>query len=81
VFLLVRAGGITFVVEDFRNVQASMWLPRDLFQEYDYRLGELIEFKVVLSALVECLNLFGPTDPNTMLEMVLPATREKLILT
>mmetsp|Transcript_25953 Transcript_25953/g.65220 ORF Transcript_25953/g.65220 Transcript_25953/m.65220 type:complete len:280 (+) Transcript_25953:94-933(+) len=81
VFFLVREEGITFVVEDFRNVQASMLVPRALFQDFSYRLNEVIEFKVVLSALVECLNLFGPTDTRTMLELSLPASREKLVLT
>ncbi|RUP48289.1 repair protein Rad1/Rec1/Rad17-domain-containing protein [Jimgerdemannia flammicorona] len=58
--------GLRIVVEDSRCVQATAWLQKELFSQYELRPqddGNAIEydhvFMISLTALLECLNIFG----------------------
>lgn len=52
--------GLKVTVEDSKCVQASAFIQKEMFQRYSLN-DEQVAFKVNLSVLVECLNIFGGT--------------------
>jgi len=67
----VESGGIKFGVEESKALMGSCLLHKDLFEEYKYKEPALSspsdapgsdradQFKVNLSTLIDCLNIFG----------------------
>jgi hypothetical protein len=70
-----------FTVEEARVLQTNLQLKPDYFQEFLINEEESYEFKVSLSVLLECLNLFGsnPSRP-TGLQMVYMGYGSSLIM-
>ncbi|KAJ9576900.1 hypothetical protein L9F63_006518, partial [Diploptera punctata] len=50
--------GLKVTVEDSKCVQASAFIQKEVFQRYELN-DEQVAFKVNLTVLVECLNIFG----------------------
>lgn len=49
-------------VEDTKCVQASAFIQSEIFQEYTFNKNgddDMISFKINLSVVLECLNIFG----------------------
>jgi cell cycle checkpoint protein len=58
--------GLKVTVEDSKCVQASAFIQREVFQHYKLN-DEQVAFKINISILVECLNIFGGS--STALKM------------
>ncbi|PSN41823.1 Coronin-1C [Blattella germanica] len=52
--------GLKVTVEDSKCIQASAFIQKEVFQKYILN-DEQVAFKINLSVLVECLNIFGGT--------------------
>lgn len=56
--------GIKFTVEEARTVQGSVFLQKELWQDYVYNSEVDQRFTINLTVLLECLNIYGPVVPQ-----------------
>ncbi|XP_034941577.1 cell cycle checkpoint protein RAD1 [Chelonus insularis] len=61
--------GLKVTVEDFKCIQASAYVPINVFQEFN--LDEDVMFKINLTILVECLGMFWSSMSNQGSSVVL----------
>jgi len=59
--VLCNENGLKVTVEDAKCLQANSFIQADMFQEYSVS-DELVAFRVSLSVLVDCLNIFGSSQ-------------------
>jgi len=72
--------GIKFTIDNSRCFQANTFLQKDLFQEYNYRADEKESFSIQLSALLDCLNIYGSDSSNTALQIAYQSYGRPLLL-
>jgi len=60
-------------------MQAKSFLRNEVFQQYDCKESENIQFQVNMTVLLDCLSIFG-LSTNTSLQLKFPASQDKLIL-
>lgn len=69
--VFASANGLKVTVEKSKCIQASAFIQADIFHSYNIREDSLT-FKINLSVLMECLNIFGcPTTPGAMTSLKL----------
>ena len=64
--------GLKVTVEQAKSVQANAFIQASLFQQFVFRQESSLAFKINLSALIECLNIFGGSggpESHTALKM------------
>ena len=65
-----RPDGIEITVEEKRMCQANTVLKKEMFQEYIIEGNNTLEkFRINLSIMMECLNIFGNTNSNIALQI------------
>eukprot|EP00002_Diphylleia_rotans_P026848 TRINITY_DN536_c0_g1_i9.p1 TRINITY_DN536_c0_g1~~TRINITY_DN536_c0_g1_i9.p1 ORF type:complete len:307 (-),score=61.06 TRINITY_DN536_c0_g1_i9:1119-2039(-) len=92
-FLTIQATpmGIKFIVEDGKCLQVSTYLSDRFFQDYKFwpspeTYGEHVEFRVLFSVMIECLNVFtstgssGPIGTPVVLQMAYAGHGQSLLL-
>ncbi|CAG9559378.1 unnamed protein product [Danaus chrysippus] len=58
--------GLKLTVEEGKCVQASAYIPADNFTEYHVRDDVDVLFKINISVLTECLNIFGANEDSSL---------------
>lgn len=58
--------GLKVTVEQNKCVQASAYIPCGNFWDYTISSSDTVEFKVNLSVLTECLNIFGSEEESSV---------------
>lgn len=62
--------GIEFVVEEKKMAQARSFIKKELFQEYTIEDDKSLDkFRINLSILLECLNVFGSQSSSTGIQI------------
>ncbi|XP_064392119.1 LOW QUALITY PROTEIN: cell cycle checkpoint protein RAD1-like [Halichondria panicea] len=60
----ISSNGLKMTVEQAKCVQASAFIQSSLFRQFQYSPDYPSVFVISLSALIECLSIFGPTAPD-----------------
>ena len=67
----ISQSGLLFLTEDTSCLQASVFLRSTLFRNYKFMISEPYEFRLNLTALVNCLNVFGDTATYLGIQVVM----------
>jgi len=78
--VVINPKGIKVTVENARAFQANAFLQSDLFQEYTFKSEEKEEFSVQLSALIDCLNVYGTQTNTAQLQIAYQSYGKPLLL-
>jgi len=73
------AKGMKFTVDNSRCFQVNTFLQSELFQEYNYRSDDKESFSIQLSALLDCLNIYG-VHSQTALQIAYQSYGRPLLL-
>lgn len=65
--LYLKDTGLKMTVEDAKTFQANAFIQSNLFQEFKIGEDDDFGFTISLSTLLECLSIFGASNPNSVL--------------
>jgi len=62
----MSSNGLKFIVEQSKSLEAKVFLQCGIFQEFFYADDEQTSFRINLTMLLECLNIFGNSATTTL---------------
>lgn len=63
---LMSSNGLKFIVEQSKSLEAKVFLQCGIFHEFFYADDEQTSFRINLTMLLECLNIFGSSATTTL---------------
>lgn len=60
--IMISENGLNVVVEEAKNVQASMYISRECFSEFRLQNADALEIRVNLTVVTDCLSVFAGAD-------------------
>jgi len=78
--VILSQKGMKFTVDSSRSFQINTFLEAGLFQEYNYQSDDKESFSILLSALLDCLHIYGPNSTTTALQIAYQQSGRPLLL-
>ena len=61
--------GIQFIAEEGRSFQGTTFVPQEMFQEFELKGNQTLQFRINLNIFMDCLSIYGTQSTFVTLQM------------